>query len=84
MEEKDNLENKNIDFLSVEVGDEVLEKHTQRLGFVHRKSKLFKSGHGFIVKWYNGVDKDTAYLSKKTQQSLIKTGNNRFEDSDSD
>ena len=72
---------KEISFLKVNLGDEVMEKNTNRLGWVH-KTKVFGSKNCFIVTWLDDGTKK-AYLSKKEQQNLIKTGNNIYqEDSD--
>ena len=73
-------ENK-ISYLEVELGDEVIEKKTNRLGWVHKK-KIFGWKNAFIVQWLDNGDK-TGFLSKKDQQYLKKTGHN-INDSDSD
>jgi len=61
--------------------DEVIEIDTQRLGWIHRK-KLFGSKNAFIVIWLD-TGEQTAFISRKDQQRLKKTGNN-INNSDSD
>lgn len=69
-------------FLQVELGDEIIEKTTSRLGWVHKK-KIFGSKNAFIVTWMDNGEK-TAFLSRKDQQRIERTGNNINDDSDDD
>ncbi len=74
-------ERTNPPYLDVIIGDEVIEIDTQRLGWIHRK-KLFGSKNAFIVIWLD-TGEQTAFISRKDQQRLKKTGNN-INNSDSD
>lgn len=75
------MQKKEISYLDVKLGDEVIEKETSRLGWVHKK-KIFGSKNSFIVTWMDNGQK-SAFLSKKEQQKIQKTGRNIY-DSDSD
>ena len=75
------MEQTKLKYLEVALGDQVMEKTTSRLGWVHKK-KLFGSKNSFIVTWMDNGEK-TAFMSKKQQQRLKKTGENIY-DSDSD
>ena len=71
-----------LPFLQVALGDEVIDIKTNKTGFVHRK-KLMGFTNWFLVKWNNGKDKDTAFTSRKDQQTIKRTGRN-IHDSDSE
>ena len=82
MEEKskESKEQNKLSHLPVELGDEVMDKESKRLGFVHR-TKVFGK-HNFYVKWFDNGQLQ-GFLSRKSQQAIIKTGKN-INDSDSD
>lgn len=71
-----------LKYLDVKLGDHVMNKNTKRLGCVHKIPYFGKKN--FLVTWLDNGQM-TGFLSKKTQQDLVKTGYNIYDsDSDSD
>ena len=70
-----------LPWLDVKVGDVVMHKETKRIGYVHEIGRTFKKT-SFIVNWYDNPKEKTLFASRRTQQELVKTGENFNEDSD--
>lgn len=76
------MNHKKLPYLKVNIGDEVLEIETNRLGRVSRF--CFGSKCAFAVTWLD-TGESTIFSSRESHQKIKKTGVNFFDsDSDSD
>ena len=74
---------KRLPYLDVTEGDVVIFKKgtkEERVGYVHEKSRMFHKA--FIVTWYDDPENKTMFSSRRTQQDLVKTGENINDEED--